>query len=54
MPARKNKSPKTKRVTSTKVPKNIDPWVIPGLPSAREKAKDWDQKRRGDSETFEL
>jgi hypothetical protein len=52
MPAGKNKT--NKRSVPDKPPKGMDPWVIPGLPKARDRAKEMDEKRRDDAETFEL
>jgi|GEM_PF-4734626 len=54
MSTEKNRTNKSKRNAPDKPPKGMDPWIIPGLPKAREKAKDMDEKRRGDAETFEL
>jgi hypothetical protein len=53
MPTGKNKT-KSKRTAPDKAPKGMDPWVVPGIPKARDRAKEIDEKRRGDAETFEL
>lgn len=45
MPKEKNKTNKTIRNKSNK---GMDPWVIPGLPKARDRSKEMVEKRRSE------